>query len=140
MKLSDAGRQQADALAARLKQADEDERPTVVLSSPYRRASETARRATEGLDLEVVLDERLRERDLGAFDGLTGKGIRSEYADEAERRKKVGKFYYNPPSGESWADVVLRSRSLLADLRQGFEGARVWLFAEPTMHEEGDHG
>jgi broad specificity phosphatase PhoE len=131
--LSDAGRQQADALAAWLKQAAEGERPTVVVSSPYRRALETAQRATEGLDLEVVLDERLRERDLGVFDGLTGKGIRSEYADEAERRKKVGKFYYQPPSGESWADVVLRTRSLLADLRQGFGGARVWLFSHQAV-------
>jgi broad specificity phosphatase PhoE len=133
VELSDAGRQQADALAAWLKQADEQERPTVVVSSPYRRAMETALRATEGLDLEVMLDERLRERDLGVFDGLTGKGIRSEYAEEAERRKKVGKFYYQPPSGESWADVVLRVRSLLADLRHGFDGARVWLFSHQAV-------
>ena len=131
--LSDAGRRQADALQAWLRRAEEDERPTVVVSSPYRRAMDTAMRATDGLDLEVVLDERLRERDLGVFDGLTGQGIRSQYADEAERRRKVGKFYYQPPSGESWADVVLRVRSVLADLRHGFEGARVWLFSHQAV-------
>jgi broad specificity phosphatase PhoE len=133
VELSDAGRQQADALAAWLKQAGEDERPTLVVSSPYRRAADTALRATEGLDLEVVFDERLRERDLGVFDGLTGQGIRSEFADEAQRRRKVGKFYYQPPSGESWADVVFRVRSLLADLRHGFEGARVWMFSHQAV-------
>jgi broad specificity phosphatase PhoE len=104
-----------------------------VLSSPYVRALETARRAVGSTDLEVVLDERLRERDLGLFDGLTGHGIREEYAAEAERRRKVGKFYYSPPSGESWADVVLRVRSLIGDLRNGFEGARVWLFSHQAV-------
>ena len=47
---------------------------------------------------------------LTVFDGLTGKGIRSRYAEEAERRTHVGKFYYQPPSGESWCDVALRVR------------------------------
>jgi broad specificity phosphatase PhoE len=133
VELSDAGRRQADALQEWLRQARDEDRPTVVVSSPYRRALDTARRATDGLDLEVVLDERLRERDLGVFDGLTGRGIRSEYAEEAQRRRKVGKFYYQPPSGESWADVVLRVRSLLADLRHGFEDARVWLFTHQAV-------
>ena len=64
---------------------------------------------------------------------LTGAGIRAEYPDEAERRKKLGKFYYQPPSGESWADVVLRVRSLLADLRHGFEDRRVWLFSHQAV-------
>jgi broad specificity phosphatase PhoE len=133
VELSDTGRQQADALHDWLHEAPEQERPTVVLSSPYRRASDTALRAVDGTDLEVVFDERLRERDLGLFDGLTGRGIRSRYAEEADRRKKVGKFYYQPPSGESWADVVLRVRSLLADLRFGFEDARVWLFSHQAV-------
>jgi broad specificity phosphatase PhoE len=133
VELSETGRHQADALRDWLQKASDDERPTVVVSSPYRRAAETALRATDGLDLDVIFDERLRERDLGVFDGLTGQGIRTEYADEAERRKHVGKFYYQPPSGESWADVVLRIRSLLADLRVGFEDARVWLFSHQAV-------
>lgn len=131
VELSDNGRRQADALGEWM--ADAEELPDLVVSSPYARALETARRAVGGTSLEVVLDERLRERDLGLFDGLTGHGIREEYASEAERRKKVGKFYYAPPSGESWADVVLRVRSLLADLRHGFEGARVWLFTHQAV-------
>lgn len=131
VELSDAGRRQADALGAWM--ADAGHLPDVVISSPYARALETARRAVEAPSLEVVLDERLRERDLGRFDGMTGTGIRSAFADEAERREHVGKFYYKPPSGESWADVVFRVRSLLADLRHGFEGQRVWLFSHQAV-------
>ena len=81
----------------------------------------------------MVLDERLRERDLGLFDGMTGRGSGRAYADEAERRERVGKFYYQPPSGESWADVVLRVRSVLADLRHGFEDAHVWMFSHQAV-------
>jgi broad specificity phosphatase PhoE len=133
VELSDTGKRQAAALNDWLQQAPEDQRPTMVVASPYRRAADTALRATDGLDLQVAFDERLRERDLGVFNGLTGQGIRSQYAEEAERRKQVGKFYYQPPSGESWADVVLRVRSLLADLRSGFEDARVWLFSHQAV-------
>jgi broad specificity phosphatase PhoE len=133
VELSDTGHKQADALRRWLQATDRDDRPTVVFSSPYRRAADTALRAVDGLDLDVVFDERLRERSLGIFDGLTGEGIRRTYPEEAERRRKLGKFYYAPPSGESWADVVLRVRSLLADLRHGFEGARVWMFSHQAV-------
>jgi broad specificity phosphatase PhoE len=133
VELSTTGREQADAVAAWLGQADLSELPGVVLSSPYRRASETAERVMHGRGIDVVLDERLRERDLGVFDGLTGLGIRARYPDEAARRKKLGKFYYQPPSGESWADVVLRVRSLLDDLRHGYDGERVWMFTHQAV-------
>ena len=131
VELSERGRRQADALGAWM--ADAEHLPDVVVSSPYARALETARRAVEVPSLDVLLDERLRERDLGRFDGMTGAGIRSEFADEAERRARVGKFYYKPPSGESWADVVLRIRSLLVDLRHGFEDQRVWMFTHQAV-------
>ena len=61
-------------------------RPDLVVCSPYRRAADTARAALAELDVELLMDERLRERDLGLLDGLTGKGIRARYPEEAERR------------------------------------------------------
>ena len=131
--LSDLGRRQAAAVGRRLAEVDEDRRPVLVLSSPYRRAAATAEIAVRGTGLDVVYDERLRERDLGVLDGLTGTGIRARYPDESERRRKVGKFYYQPPSGESWTDVVLRVRTLLADLREGYDGARVWIFSHQAV-------
>ncbi|WP_426247152.1 histidine phosphatase family protein [Nocardioides sp. LHG3406-4] len=133
VELSDTGQAQADALGAWLGRAGQDALPTVVISSPYRRAAETARRVVADHDLDLVLDERLRERDLGVFDGLTGRGIKAKYPEEAERRVKLGKFYYQPPSGESWADVVLRVRSLLDDLRHGYDDARIWLFSHQAV-------
>ncbi|GAA4743825.1 hypothetical protein GCM10023350_30690 [Nocardioides endophyticus] len=133
VKLSPTGRDQADAVAAWVSGLDEAELPSTVLSSPYRRAAETAERAMRKRGIEVVYDERLRERDLGIFDGLTGYGIRAQHPDEAARRKKLGKFYYQPPSGESWADVVLRVRSLLADLRHGYDDEHIWMFTHQAV-------
>jgi broad specificity phosphatase PhoE len=112
--LSDTGRAQAEALGRYLAALPEDQRPTAALSSPFARALTTAQLATENLGVRVRTDERLRERDFGAFDGMTGTGIREQYPDEAGRRDLLGKFYYRPPGGESWADVALRIRSLLA--------------------------
>ncbi|MCW2794472.1 MAG: histidine phosphatase family protein [Nocardioides sp.] len=131
--LSDTGREQAGALAGWIKGSGVLGPPTLVISSPYRRAAETAARTASALGVDLVLDERLRERDLGVFDGLTGVGIRARYPEEAERRTKVGKFYYQPPSGESWADVTLRVRSLLQDLRHGYDGERLWLFTHQAV-------
>jgi broad specificity phosphatase PhoE len=131
--LSDNGKRQADALGAWCRRAAEQERPTLVITSPYRRAADTASRTIGETGIDLVVDERLRERDLGLFDGLTGVGIRAQYAEESQRRQKIGKFYYRPPSGESWADVVLRVRSLLTDLRTGYAEQRVWLVTHQAV-------
>lgn len=133
--LSETGHQQAAAVGTFLKAGLESNCPELVVSSPYARAAQTAASAVKawGCEHELVLDERLRERDLGVFDGLTSAGIRSEYATEADRRSRIGKFYYRPPSGESWCDVTLRVRSLLADLREGYADRRVWLFTHQAV-------
>ena len=131
VELSDTGRSQARALGRHLAALPEGERPTVVLSSPFVRARRTAELAVEALELPVRLDERLRERDFGAFDGMTGEGIREQYPEEARRRQILGKFYYRPPGGESWADVALRIRSVLMTARLESSGERLLL----TSHQ-----
>jgi broad specificity phosphatase PhoE len=131
--LSDTGRGQAEALGSWLAALPEDERPTAVLSSPFARALTTAELAVKELGLRVRTDERLRERDFGAFDRMTGAGIREQYPDEAGRRDLLGKFYYRPPGGESWADVALRIRSLLATEALRHDGERLLFVAHQAV-------
>jgi broad specificity phosphatase PhoE len=133
--LSDVGERQAAAVGAWWRDLPRDQRPQVVLSSPYRRALDTARTAVReaGWDLEVRTDERLRERDLGAFDGLTGSGIRELYESEAQRRERTGKLYYRPPGGESWCDVALRVRSLFTTWQQELTGERLAVFSHQAV-------
>jgi broad specificity phosphatase PhoE len=131
--LSESGRSQAEALGKYLAGLPAEERPTAVLSSPFTRALTTAQLAADGLGLPVRTDERLRERDFGAFDGMTGAGIREQYPDEAGRRDVLGKFYYRPPGGESWADVALRIRSLLATEALRHDGERLLVVAHQAV-------
>jgi broad specificity phosphatase PhoE len=133
--LSDRGEEQAAALGRFVSRLGPTATPTFVVSSPYRRAADTARTtlAASPSHVEVVLDERLRERELGAFDGLTGVGIRKEYPDEAARRDRLGKFYYRPPGGESWCDVALRVRSFLRDVGTRPAPDRVWVFTHQAV-------
>lgn len=90
---------------------------TAAWSSPYQRAHHTGELAiaAAGLRVRPSLDERLRDRELGILDRLTTVGVAARYPDEAARKAHLGKFYYRPPGGESWADVALRLRSFLAD-------------------------
>ncbi len=120
--LSATGEEQARALGAHLASLPPDDRPDALWCSPYARARRTAEIATQGaareagLALRPVLDERLRDRELGVLDGLTSHGVGHRLPDEAARRARLGKMYHRPPGGESWADVALRLRTLLADL------------------------
>jgi 2,3-bisphosphoglycerate-dependent phosphoglycerate mutase len=113
--LSDLGRRQARAFGRWLRDQPEDQRPELVVTSPYERARQTAAVLLEAahLDIGYVPDERLRERDLGMMDLLTTKGFAARFPAEAAHRARIGKFYYRPPGGESWTDVALRCRSLL---------------------------
>jgi broad specificity phosphatase PhoE len=133
--LSPTGIEQAEALGRHLGAWPEEELPHAVWVSPYRRARQTADIAVEaaGLELEPRWDERLRDRELGILDALTGRGVRRLHPDEADRRRWLGKFYYRPPGGESWADVALRLRSLLADLDREEDGRRVLLVTHDAV-------
>ena len=128
--LSELGERQAGAAGKWFARLPPDERPEVILSSPYLRARQTATAicdagALAGEKAKSVIDERLREREFGVFDGLTTRGIREKYPEEAAHRTKMGKFYHRPPGGESWADVILRLRSVLNTINLLYADRRV---------------
>jgi 2,3-bisphosphoglycerate-dependent phosphoglycerate mutase len=128
--LSAMGERQAEALGHWFARLPDEERPEIVLSSPYVRARQTAEAICRvggvvGKPDRVVLDERLREREFGIFDRLTGAGIREKYPEQAEHRALLGKFYHRAPGGESWADVILRLRSALDTISLHYADRRV---------------
>jgi broad specificity phosphatase PhoE len=133
--LSPTGAEQAAALGRGLAALDPGLAPTLVWTSPYVRARRTAELALAagGLDLPVVVDERLRDRELGILDLLTGRGVRARFPAEADRRRWLGKFYHRPPGGESWADVMLRVRSVLADLRDEGPDERILVVCHDAL-------
>jgi len=130
--LSPIGAEQAGALGGWLAGQPT---PDAVWSSPYLRALDTTRiaLAAAGLPDRTTIDERLRDRELGILDTLTARGVEARYPLETQRRRWVGKYFYRPPGGESWADVALRLRSALADLDARHEGERVLIVAHDAV-------
>jgi broad specificity phosphatase PhoE len=133
--LSATGQDQALALGRALAGIPAELVPDGVVSSPYVRARQTAEIGVEtaGWRVAVRTDERLRDRELGVLDMLTWRGVEQRLPEEAERRRWLGKFYYRPPGGESWADVVLRLRSLLCELNGPGMGHRVMLVCHDAV-------
>jgi broad specificity phosphatase PhoE len=136
--LSKLGEEQACALGRWFAEAPEGERPQVVLTSPYLRARRTADivRDCGGLAPDAqrpAPDERLREKEFGVLDRLTGHGIRELHPDQAEFRRILGKFYHRPPGGESWCDVILRLRSALDTLSLHHAGERVLIVSHQVV-------
>lgn len=136
--LSLLGVQQARALGAWFAEMPPQERPEVVLSSPYRRACQTVAevRKAGGLAVDphdVLVDERLREKEFGVLDRLTRWGIEQLHPEQAEIRRTLGKFYHRPPGGESWCDVILRLRSALDSIALHHGGARVLIVSHQVV-------
>lgn len=133
--LSPTGVAQAQAFGGWLRDLSPDVTPQSVWCSPYVRAIQTATIALEtaGLAVPFRIDERLRDRELGILDLLTGVGVDARLPEESRRRKWLGKFYYRPPGGESWADMALRLRTLLRDLDDDEPDRRVLVVAHDAL-------
>jgi broad specificity phosphatase PhoE len=131
--LSELGERQAAALGTwcrrHLKPID------AVVSSTYVRAQQTAAIALDaaGWEIPVDVDERLREKEFGTLDRLTRTGIEQRFPEQAELRRVLGKFYYRPPGGESWTDVILRLRSLVDSLTREHAGQRVAIVSHQVI-------
>ena len=102
--LTDAGRRQAAAAAVRLATSG----ATAVVSSPLRRARETAALVAEALGLEVEVEEGLRETDFGDWEGYTFGEVRQTWP--AEMDAWLASTSVAPPSGESFDATAVRVR------------------------------
>ena len=135
--LSELGVRQAQALGDWFAALPDDGQPNVVLHSPYVRAAQTADILMGGLNrgelLAVHADERLREKEFGILDRLTTHGIAHKYPELYAQRQHVGKFYFRPPGGESWCDVILRLRSVLDMLTREYPRERVLIVGHQVI-------
>ncbi|MEV5510823.1 histidine phosphatase family protein [Streptomyces orinoci] len=134
--LSPLGRRQAQATGEWLAALGPDDRPHLVLCSPYSRALQTWEGITSVLrepPPPMLVDERLRDREMGTLELLTPSAVRARAPQEAERRARVGEWFYRPPGGESLADVTVRLRDLLVELRDAAAGRRVLMVAHDAV-------
>jgi broad specificity phosphatase PhoE/ribonuclease HI len=103
--LNDVGERQAAALAAR---AGSFSDVAAVVSSPLRRARQTADAISKALGLSVVLNDDLAEVDFGAWEGFTFGETRANFP--AELAAWSASPDVAPPKGESFAALGPRVR------------------------------
>ena len=115
--LTDLGREQAVALGRMLRAVLPDPGLDIV-ASPLARAFETAEiiagelgRATS----EVRADQRINDFDVGVLSGYPGwKAVAVDHPELA-RLRLDDPIRFQPPGGESGADVLARARDFLAE-------------------------
>lgn len=120
--LNAKGFQQASKVAARLAKAKLD----ALYSSDSVRARQTAEIIANITGLDLVLDEQLREIDLGEWQGFTRDEI---LAVDGERYTARGEDIMNipVPGGEAYIDVATRMREAVEALAAKHDGERVAL-------------
>jgi broad specificity phosphatase PhoE len=124
--LSELGREQARALGERYR----DDGITAVYASDLRRAVETAEIAFSGSGIPVRLDGRLRECDYGDLNGASVEQV------TALRRSCVDEPF---PGGESYRQVVDRTRAFLDEVAVRHEGERIVVIAHSANRWALDH-
>jgi len=86
-----------------------------VIASPLGRTRHTAEIINDRLNAMLEFDDRLVERDCGAWEGMTSNAIQREYPDEWAARLRAP-YYHRPPRGENLADMLVRVQPLLDGL------------------------
>ena len=105
--LTDLGVRQAVAAAKRLASAGLD----VIVTSPLRRAVQTAEEVAAATGAPVLSDEGFRETDFGAWEGLTFAEVRERWP--AEMAAWLADPAVAPPGGESFTEVSERVTAAL---------------------------
>ena len=136
--LSQLGQNQSVAVGRWFGQLPPEDRPNIVLTSPYLRARHTAGLIVKTAELKedsysLIVDERFREKEFGILDRLTAVGVKEQFPDQAEFRRLLGKFYHRPPGGESWCDVILRLRSATEMISREYCGQRVLIVCHAVV-------
>lgn len=106
--LTPLGREQARAAALQLRTHFAPQR---IVSSPYRRAQETATIFAEVLGLPVDIEPALREHSIGIYAGQPYEAVLTDPAYQSEPF-----WQWRPPGGESLADVATRVVPAIARL------------------------
>jgi probable phosphoglycerate mutase len=123
--LNDVGEAQVAALAARSYGC-----VAAIVSSPLRRAVQTAEAIAAPIDRPVEILDGLVETDFGAWEGLTPAEVEAAYPDEL--RAWPGSPDAAPPGGESFAAVAHRVERARAAIVAAHPGETVVVVSHVT--------
>ena len=121
--LDELGRRQAAAAAVAIARIG----PTAIVASDLSRARETAAALAEVTGLEVRYDQRLREIDVGSWEGLTGAEVAA--VDDTVHDFSLGGDFRRSSTGETAGEVAERACAALTEIADGAEDGAVVVVA-----------
>jgi broad specificity phosphatase PhoE len=125
-RLSARGRETAVELGRRRR----DDGIHSIFVSDLARAVETVRIAFDGSGIPVLKDARLRECNYGRLNGMPVELL------DAERVSHLDEPW---PDGESYRQVVDRTRAFIDDVKSGRDGTRILVVAHSANKHALDH-
>ena len=123
--LNATGRQQANEVARRIHQHYTID---TVVSSPLKRAQETADIIATTLHSDVRIMEQFGERNVGVYEGLTPQEAQERYPD-VWAQNVTRQLNTAPPGGETILEVGARVLDGLNHLQTHYQGKHVLLVA-----------
>ena len=119
--LSEEGRKQARALAARLAHSA----ITTIYSSPVRRAGETAKVISRATRRAITYDERLREVEIGGLDRPRHPAEFGPHLDRLAELAIAHGGWSQVPGSEESASIRARMRATIDEIAQTHPGKRI---------------
>ena len=117
--LSEEGLSQASAVASVI----EEIKPDVLISSPLKRAQQTAQAIAQSTHLQIIEDEIWTELSFGHWDGLTNQEVREKFGEEYEAW--LSSTAVAPKDGESHNSIAARVEAGLSHLVDTYPGKKV---------------
>jgi len=124
--LTDRGVAQAKAAAHRLA----EHTIAAVISSPLRRAMQTAQAVADALGVKVVVEDGFVETDFGAWEGLTFAEVRSRWPDQMSAW--LASPDVAPTDGEPFSETFERVRRARESVVAGYAGSTVVIVSHVT--------
>ena len=117
--LTDVGRNQARFAVPALARFS----PEIVVTSDLRRAMDTATTFTETTGVPLKVDKRLRETNLGLWQGMTSAEVDEQWP--GSRQVWQTDPTWTPPGGESRLEVAARAAEVVADLDESTDATAI---------------
>lgn len=123
--LTRKGIKQIQEVAQKLKQKQID----VIFSSDILRTKLTAEICAKKLGLKIKFDKRLRDVNLGIFNGQRIKEIGKFWIPKGKRLSSLAyykrRFTLAPPKGENYIDIEKRMLSFLRDMEEKYQDKNI---------------
>lgn len=121
--LTPKGRKQIKAQSEKLKTAKRAPKINLIFSSDLLRTRQTAEIVSKELGIKPKYDKRLREYNVGIFNGRTRAELR-EFFGKEEKRFKV-----KPPGGENYVELKKRMSDFLKEMERKYSNKNILIIS-----------